>query len=454
MNKYVKHLFIVFALSLIVSYLFFFRTEITLESGIEYKGEIVNSDITIEDGYISISSFLGAVMDNHWTSEDDLIIKANHESEGISNYKFDSISIDLEKLDSDLEFIDILDEKFRVLKRIGDYDAILSKDNGDYSELFFSKGEKVSKIGTIKQLDQSPFLLSKNMSKLIYLDNDNKINTYNIVSGKKRNSIIIFDDVSEVDFFSRFSISDDGGFFLYSKLANSLSESSFSIYGADTGKVYAKDIIGVNPSWSYLSDKVAFFYSGDVTSNILYKSRIGILDLKSKKIVYYDKTGDDENYFGKLNWTKDNEKIVFTSSIKNENYINILNISKMMKLNYNVSNIKLEDNIEVVGNKVYWLSEENNQKKLSVLETTGESPAYVDDLRVLNNKIGNYIISSGEDVYVIQGNSVLLVSGEDVVQIAHIDEYSDLLSISQSGNYMLLEKVIDEKSEIKIYTLK
>lgn len=454
MNKYVKYVMLVMALSVVVSYFSFFRTEVTLDGGVEYTGEIVSSDISVEEGYISISSFAESTIENQWISENELVIKAKHEIEGLANYKFNIVDINLEKLDSDLDTIKVSDVKYDVIYRLDNYDLLLSREKEDYVELYIFRQEKISKVGSLKKMKKKPFLVSKDLSKVMYLDEENYINTYNISNSKKRSSILKFEGLSSLDFFEQFNISNDGGFFSYSLLSENYSESSFSIYGADSGRLYATDIIGVKPKFSTLSNKVAFFYSGDVTSNILSKSRVGILSLKSKKITYYDRTDEGETYFGDIKWTKDNEKVIFTSSLDDENYIHVLDISKMMKLNYSVLNVELDSNLEVIGDRVYWTVDDNGRKKLSILETTGKSPSYVEKLRLLNNNNKNYILSSADDVYVIQGNYLLKVSDEATEQIAYIDEDSKLLSISPDGRYILVEKTIDASIEIKVYTIK
>ncbi|MGB3368765.1 MAG: hypothetical protein WBA54_14815 [Acidaminobacteraceae bacterium] len=454
MNKYIKYIVLVILISAIISYLSFFRTEVTLDGGVEYAGEIVSSDISIEEDYISISSFAEPIIENHWIAENEVVLKAKHESEGLSNYKFNSVDINLEKLDVDLESLTIEGVTYDVVYRLRAYDLILSKANDDYTDLYIFKQEKLSRIGTLKNMDKKPLIVSKNFSKVLYLDKDSQINTYSILNSKRRSSIVKFESDSSLDFFKQFSISNDGGFFSYSLLSDNFSESSFSIYGADSGKLYAKDIIGVTPKFSTLSNKVAFFYSGDVTSNILSKSRVGVLNLKSKKIIYYDRTDEGEIYFGNPRWTKDNEKVIFTSTINDENYINILDITKMVKLKYSVLLVELDNNLQVIGNKVYWTTKDKGEEKLSILGTTGKSPIYVEKLRMINESDENYIISSGDDVYVIQGNYLLIVSGEVIKQVAYIDEYSRVLSISSGGEHMLVEKNVDGNIEIKVYTIK
>lgn len=454
MNKNIKYIAVVIIISAIISYFSFYRTEIILDAGLEYQGEIVKSDISVEEGYISISSFTDLVKEDTWISNNEVVIKAKHETEGISNYKFNTDDVNLEKLDLELGIVVLSKIRYDLAYRLDDYDMILTRDNDDYTELYLYKKEKLTQIGTLKIMDRKPFLVSKDLSKILFLDKENEINTYGIYNSKKKSSILEFESDLSSDFFSRFEISDDGGFFSYSLLNDNFSESSFYIYGADSGRLYAKDIIGVKPSFSSLSNKVAFFYSGDVISNQLSKSRIGVLNLKSKKITYYDRTDDGEMYVGDIKWTKDNKKIVFTSLINDENFIHVLDIEKMLKLNYNVKDVELLNNISVVANKVYWIADVKGFKQLSILETTGKSPTYINKLKVIYPSRDEYIISTNEDVFVLQGNYLLKVSDEVNVQLAYIDEYTNLLSISPDGEHILAQKNIEGKVEIKIYTIK
>lgn len=458
MDKNIKYIIITALIAGMLGYILFFKTEVTVDSRSDYVGEIVKSDISIEEDYISIRSFFGDVSSLSWIDDNSFIMYGIHESEGESFYKFNISELNLERINSKRSHIKLNDQEYTVIKSLGGDKLLLSSNKGSRLELSLYTKNKIYSIGySYKSDDMIPIMISLDSNKIIYLDEDLKLNTYRVSDGKHKKDIVAFADDEVVDFFNKVELSSDGGYFIFKKLDKMLNKCTFSVYGADSGKLYAEEIVGVSPKWSANGAKIAFFYSGDTNGEILTTSRLGVLDLKTRKINYLDRVKDEEFYNQDIYWMDDNETIVFTTYIADQTGINLLNINKLIKMNYNIKLKDVTQNITVLGNSVYWLNREDSGKvDMSILTTSGKSPQIVSDIKPIDKSGETYYLKIGNNIAVFQGN-YLIKSGESGMEdMMYLGEESYVLGASEDGSRVIIQRDLadSDKIEIKVYNIK
>lgn len=458
MDKNIKYIIITALIAGMLGYILFFKTEVTVDSRSDYVGEIVRSDISLEEDYISIRSFFGDVSSLSWIDDNNFIMYGVHESEGESYYKFNISDLNLERINGNRSQVKLNDQEYTVIKSLGTDKLLLSNNKGNRLELSLYSKNKIYSIGYAYKSDEIfPVKISSDLNKVIYLDEDLKINTYRVSDGKHKKDIVAFTENEVVDFNNKVEFSNDGGYFIYKKLDKMLNKCTFSVYGADSGRLYAEEIVGVSPKWSSNGAKIAFFYSGDTTGEMLTTSRLGVLDLKTRKINYLDRVKDDEYYNDNIYWMDDNETVVFTTHIADQTSINLLNINKLIKMNYNIKLENVTENITVLGNSVYWLSREDGGKvDMSILTTSGKSPQVVSDIKPIDKHGEVYYLKFGSDIAVFQGNYLIRAVESGMEDMMYLGEDSYVLGASEDGSKVIVQRnsTDSDKIELKIYNIK
>lgn len=458
MDKNIKYIIITALIAGMLGYVLFFNTEITVDSRSDYVGEIVKSDISLEEDYISIRSFFGDVTSLSWIDDNSFIVYGIHESEGESFYKFSTSELNLERIDGNRSLIKLNDQEYTIIKSLGTDKLLLGSNKGSRFELYLYSKNKIYSIGYSYKSDEIlPITVSEDSNKILYLDEDLQVNTYRISDGKHKKDIVSFNEDEVNDFFRKVELSSDGGYFIFKKLYKILNKCTFSVYGADSGRLYAEEIVGVSPKWSANGAKIAFFYSGDTTGEVLNTSRLGVLDLKTRKINYLDRVKEDEYYNKDIYWMDDNETIVFTTHIENQTGINLLNINKLIKMNYNIKLEDISENMTVQGSSVYWVSRDDDGKvNMSILNASGKSPQVVQDIKPIDKTDKAYYMKIGNDIAVFQGNYLLKSVDSGMEEMMYIGEDSYLLGASNDGSKLLIQRNSkdSDKIELKVYNIK
>jgi hypothetical protein len=169
---------------------------------------------------------------------------------------------------------------------------------------------------------------SDNGDKIGYLDTEKKTFIAYDVSSEKKANIQYHQGQLETLENIKITFSDDGGFVSFSEENTSLSESHFSVLGADSGRYYGKEIKGIAPEFSPNSKLLAFLYSGSMQSDFS-GGKVGLFVLKYKKIIYLDSFLAGEEVFPTLTWSQDNKKIyVVTRNKENQLLLNEIDVEK------------------------------------------------------------------------------------------------------------------------------
>jgi hypothetical protein len=242
-------------------------------------------------GQLSVNGFDWISNDVKWLEEDLLTFSAKKGNEDPIRYGFNT---------STLEVVEMPMSEEEVLDPLSSMD--FDKGNVTYT--------------------------SANGDKIGYLDAENKSFVAYDVSSDKKTSIQYHKGALDSLANMKIAFSDDGGFVSFSEEMTVISESRFSLLGADSGRYYGKEIKGIVPVFSPNSKLVAFIYSGDMQSE-LSAGKIGLFVLKYKKIVYLDSLLVDEEVFPTLAWSGDSKKIyVVTRNTNNQLLLNEIDVEK------------------------------------------------------------------------------------------------------------------------------
>lgn len=268
--------------------------------------EVSQEDIISSGQEITIKSF-EAIEDVKWLNNESLLIKGMIDgSEAL--YIFDLSSYELMLYKSEVHAPVSYDD-YEIVKEIPEYGLLAIK--GQSIGLIKDNAYKVI-LENITFEDDLKYLLSKDLTKLLmYHAEKETIVTYNFEKDFYRTiKAPINDDVLR-EFYDRVQISPIGGYVSIEYREEVLEDSYFKIYGADSGRLYAEDVFGVNLSWAGDDTKVCYFYAKEVEAlkdNVFENmdfigSRIGYYDVDKKKIDYIDVVGADEKMISEVFWS-------------------------------------------------------------------------------------------------------------------------------------------------------
>ena len=122
---------------------------------------------------------------------------------------------------------------------------------------------------------------------------------------------------SILDNFEKYvKLSPLGGYVSIETRNEVFMDSNFSIFGADSGKLYASDVMGVQLSWAPDDSKVCYYYTKETeklevsqSSDIdVISKRVGYYDVISKEIEYIDSTESEKNMVSQIYWSSKGEK--------------------------------------------------------------------------------------------------------------------------------------------------
>lgn len=346
-------------------------------------------DIIDRENYTSIISGIIDISNVYWSDENTIHFKGikvgetNHKTFSFNVKKKELRVISQKKLFS--KEINNRDSNEIVLTNIDDNKKLVYKKENKNHGLFYIKNNvEQSKIANnIEYNNKLIFKLSRNNEKLAFYDSElEKIRIYTLNSKK----IVDIDfETSEYilnNFDDALQFSWEAGYFFLSDINDeNINESSFSVFGADSGKLYGDSILGINPTWANANLSIAFIYSKNNIDVIKEASdapniaggRLGIFNLKNRKIKYTEVTDEPNKIINKPLWgNKDNEVFILLGSIEEEKEYytpkKILSYSNkndiLTDLNYNLNT----ENLSLMGNELELRRE--NEKLLLLGKTT------------------------------------------------------------------------------------
>ncbi|MBN2795997.1 MAG: hypothetical protein JXR88_11365 [Clostridia bacterium] len=166
------------------------------------------------------------------------------------------------------------------------------------------------------------FKVSDDKTKILYYHHDKTtLVTYNFEKDFYRTINIPLENFDLANFDHQIQISPKGGYVSIEYRLDALEESYFSIYGADSGKLYADEVYGAELSWSSEDEYVCYYYTkeSEYANNLidgidLISKRIGYYDVDKKSIKYLDSSQMDKDIFSKIYWNN-HDVSVFIGSI-------------------------------------------------------------------------------------------------------------------------------------------
>lgn len=311
---FVKLIIVVIGLLLMVKAYDMMKVE---EVFVEEKPQVVydvpQSDI-ITSGQETIIKTFDQILSIQWVSDHELFIEGVIDGV-IGNYSFDTNKQVLKVYSSELSNESPLGETF--VASISDGKDLLV-ENG--SLILKTPTEEKIIIGNMMYGENALFELSDDNSKLLFYNTDkNSLVTYNFEKDFYRT---IYNDVTQSvleDFYRLVKLSPLGGYVAIESRSDELLEHNFSIYGADSGNLYAKDVHGVDVAWSKDDKYLTYYYTKESEtinsdSNYLKSKRMAYYDVDRKEIQFIDSTPTEFSMLSDIYWYGDQVSVLIGSA--------------------------------------------------------------------------------------------------------------------------------------------
>lgn len=348
-----------------------------------------DAEIIEGEGFLKYKSDINKIEDVTWINED--VVEFNGTSK--NNDETNSFT-----LDYDAKEISMSDEKVEVLyhkdfednvlyiTEIGEDNHLLYTEEKDRKGLFYIKKDSKPLLlsDDISFNGETLFKVSDNKKKVAYYDaNEKKLKVYSFNSNKK----VDIDEEINADLLSNFQrnigFSYEAGYLTVSRVSRSnFKESYFAVYGADSGKVYAENLLGTNPVWAKDSLTVSFNYLEDnsiantenTTMENLAGDRVGFFNLKTRGIKYTQTMGKGYKVIKPVIWKNKNEALFFVGQYSKESnkyfFSNVYsfntknNILTDLKGAFeDINDLGVDFGIELIENHLYIHSNYNQQNK-------------------------------------------------------------------------------------------
>lgn len=306
--KHIIFLAIVALLSLRLLQLTFYQETSIVEKDIK-TFEVSQEDIISSGQEIIIRSF-ETIETVRWLNNQQLLIKGSIHSV-VNKYIFDVENYEL-MLYIESEHAPNGYGSYDVVKEIPGY-GLLSSHGNALGLLVNNEFQEI--IGDVSYGEKLNYKLSDDLSKLVFYHTaKNNLVTYNFEKDFYRTIDASMSDNTLDQFEECVQISPIGGY-VSVEYRNINSEASyFSIYGADSGKLYAEDVFGIQLSWAPDDTRVCYFYSKEVTP--LDKASVEGMNFIGKRIGYYDVENKSIDYIASLSETDQLISKVFWSDHK------------------------------------------------------------------------------------------------------------------------------------------
>lgn len=450
------------------------------------KQEDKKSDVEIIEGqnYTKFLSDIFLLKDITWTDNNNILFEEKNKYKTITSYNLDCsnrkitmsgsfyYNNNLKNLKGDIKF----------LKKIVNNQSLIYLENDKDRGLYITK-ENSTPIKIIDDIVYNGKLLLKvspNNRKVVFYDKKEKdIKIYNLENKKTIKINYEVNDILLKDFDHSIKFSSDAGYIAISNLdIQNISKSSFTVFGADSGRVYGDKIMGLNPVWANNSLLISFIYVGNNTKLYqddigMYKvagDRIGIFNLRTRKIKYMEPI-ITKKIITPILWGKEDRMIYFSVGdfSKKENKYNFKNIfcydtnterlivfQEYLKKNVIDGYI----NLEFVNDKLI-LTSKSDKNILKIIDTKNRKAQSIDNVQEFitkNDDLDSNIVSIykylGDNKYIyVKNNCLYLIDNESKYllyrssgNITHIYESPDKTKI-------LIVASVGKKCELTIVNL-
>lgn len=465
MHKWVqrvaKIIFVIVVLVLIgINVKLALKEEIQTESKAVKTYEISQSDIVSSGQEIIIQSF-SSIDSVKWIDNDQLYIEGIIDDQK-GSYVFDTSKHELMTYQSLVaENVDF--GAYTFILEIPEYGALCTKD----TTIGLLKDGEYKILAENATFDNQILLkISEDLTKMLYYHHDKEtLVTYNFDKDFYRTINAPLEGFT-VDFFkNNVQISPIGGYVSIEYSLEILGDSYFSIYGADSGRLYADEVYGTQLSWSPDDEYLCYYYTKEsmkgnnlIDEMNMISNRIGYYDVNKKSIKYLDSSQMDRAVVSKIYW--DNHKVTALTGEVSD----MFKINGMITYDFDsqlIQEIEL-DIPEISNNSKVIIS--NMQDRFILYTRDGDSKGVVrimkethevlvnDSLNAFNVKglSQDYFVQSG--YFISFDQEKVIISGEEFEGYMFIEHMSFDILPTQNMSYIALW---DQKSQhIHILSIK
>ncbi|MBF4694901.1 hypothetical protein [Fusibacter ferrireducens] len=448
-KAYEKWLKIVVVLGLFILGYFVMQPKVEIVERSTVEVPQVSEDVVRVKSEVFIHGFESYIKDIRWIDNQILVMKTNKGTQKDSEFEvdLDDLSVNLVNLDDfevpTITINDMIIEHFAVLDE-SPTRALYYIDQEDLRGIYAYDGEgnylfitNKMKVGS----NEIPLIkLSENGNKMLYVEaSTDRLVTYDFTTQKKK---ILSPVVTEKAFYENCILSPDGGYIIVIATDDT---ASFSCYGADSGKLYVDKIEGIDPNFSRESDRLYYFYTGDMTSDFTGQ-RLGVVTLDKRNIAYLT-SNSDEVFFKRMLPVENNQLIYLVGINENDYFIidQVVIYSPETNEKKSISALKgmqihKDCNFDING-QIFLLPEADNQLTLLNLETQAVQNFYdltrlSQDALYIKNSEG-FLLGYGNTIYRINQNGKSMI-------YQYEGTYVDS-SISPEGDKMLIVSQDEEE---------
>lgn len=446
------------------------------------KQDYENKEIEIVEGdnFIRYVSDIKNAYDVRWIDDNMVSFKGLTDKGETEVFEFDYNSKKLsQNYKEDQEFFKkYFKENIELAEKVDSDNYLIYSGDSKKKGLFHARKDKEPRLlsDSVKINDDLLVRLSDNKEKVAFYDtNDKTIKVYNL--SNKKEAIIDKEISNETlkNFKSNVAFSYEGGYLTVANVnREDFKESYFAVFGADSGREYVEELLGVNPVWGKDNLTIAFSYmennsvtnTKDVTYEDLVSDRVGFYNLKTKKIKYTQKMEKGYKVISPAIWKDSNEALIVVgkySEDDNKYFFNKIysygirsnTLSDLKGYLKDINDIGEDYKIDLIANNIHLSSvggdeknttriinlnkrsmkEYNNLQEFNTEKEDDEGPMpykYLDSNKLL------YVLDNG--VYITDFESTYLKyrAGEPIVGIYESPSKNRLLVICNDGEKLEL----------------
>ncbi|WP_432664564.1 hypothetical protein R9X47_29045 [Wukongibacter baidiensis] len=454
--------------------------DIKVTSLLKQSYESKNVEVVEGDNFIKYVSDVKDAHDVKWIDDNVVSFKGLADNNKTELFQFDYNSKKLSQNHENGEafYKKEFKENIELIVEIDGDSYLIYSEAAKKKGLFHVRKDKESKLlsDSIKLNDQLLVKVSGNKKKVAFYDtNDKKIKVYNFSSKKVASIDKEIGNEALKNFENNVSFSYEAGYLAVANInKEDFKESYFSVFGADSGKVYAEEILGINPSWGKENLTVAFSHmennsvtnTKDVSVENLASDRVGFYNLKTRKIKYTQKMGKGYKVIRPAIWKDNSEALIvvgkyveddnkyyfnkiYSYGLKNntlsdlQSYFKDINSTgedykfDLIENNIHVSSLGNDEknNIRIINLNKRSVKEYNNLQEFTSKKEGKEDPMlykYLDSNKLL------YVLNNGVYITDFESNYLKYRASEAVTGIYESPSKDKLLILSNNGEKLEL----------------
>ncbi|MBI9014857.1 MAG: hypothetical protein JEZ08_21690 [Clostridiales bacterium] len=422
------------------------------------KFEVSQENIISSGQEIIIKSF-DEIDRVKWLNNEQLLIVGS--IKGIQNkYIFDIANYELMRYKEDEHALDDYGD-YTVIKEIPNI-GLLSTDGKSLGVLIDRKYHEI--IGDVTYDNIMRYKLSDDLSKMLFYNaSKDTIVTYSFEKEFYRTIKAPINSSILGNFKDCVQISPVGGY-VSIEYRNDISEESyFSIYGADSGKLYAEDVFGIQLSWAPDDSRVCYFYSKEVLqleeSTVegmdFMGKRIGYYDVENKSIDYIATLSEDDRLISKVYWS-DSMITTLTGDIDDKISIHTLlsydfDSEIYNEWTLNLTDLDVDTKVELLNDVdafILLLEDSKTQQVMRIEKDSKEVFSY--------NDIKSFDTIDESDLYYYKGQNKFITVDDQMVTVSN-GKSQGFIQLDETSYYIIPNEALTQigvwfiqSNEIKI----